>query len=290
MISFNEMTQGMGTDQGGMNAAQGFRNDTGLDPQILGQLMNNPMMQGLTMGQYGVLPSGQKDLNAGALTGTSMQTISMLMGATAGLNRNVIDPKTGQVLMSGKTAQEDQVAQMLGLNPSQVKYMVANQRGIQARAATTQYSTEFENMMNAQHQQKGGMTNAQRISDQKFWNKYVAPTWQHTGIGQKQMAQLGTEGFDKRLRDLKNDLNRGAGQQSSQIQNNSNAQTFQITLSGAAKKLFNISGGPSPNKKLSNAGQTSITGTVNSPTGDMSNPQTGAGGGVGPTSIANMYG
>lgn len=265
MTAFNEATANMGSQQGGMEAAQGFRNVTGMDPQVLGQMMNNPLMQGLAMSRYGVLPSGLKDVNPGTLTSLSQSTLQMLQRATAGLNHNIVDSK-GNVIETGDQRQMDQIAAMMNMNVADVRRLLngapemTNRNRIESALGGSS-GNGFLAMVNAQDKTH---TKSQQDAAQAYWDKNIAPYWKNTGISQAEMQRLSHEGFRQRITDLRDDMNNAnASATRSQIQQKPNNLTVQVQFTGMAAKFFQTLNNPTTAKQAANAGKSSIASAAN---------------------------
>lgn len=125
-----------GTFGGGMEKAQTWANITGLDPGVMQQMMQNPMVQGMTFMQTGLMPWEQGLATGGQQTQGIMSAVSML--------RNMITPthtirteigNTGFYnTVSRNQQQAALIGQMLGISPAQVENLLHNQHGIQVGA------------------------------------------------------------------------------------------------------------------------------------------------------------
>lgn len=271
LMSYAESTKGMGSAQGALSTGQTFRNITGMDPQILGQMLQNPLTQGMALSRYGVLPSGINDMNPAATTSLSTQSLDMLMRATSGLNRNIYGTVDGRrtLIETGSDRQVDQVAQMMGIQPNEVRRLMAQQQGNTARGNIMSALTGpggFEAMTRGG---AGTESKAEISTAQQYWMKNIAPYWKGTGIGQKEMGRLSNEGFQKRIRDMQSDMNRAQSKTPwSTTQSTPSAQTVRVGFTGAAAKFFQQVG-PTTAKQAANAGQFSISSVYNSITGDI---------------------
>lgn len=261
--------------QGGYALATGFTNVTGKSPQFAATLGQSPLVQGLALSQYGILPSGLGDMNSGAFAGTGLAALQMLQRATAGLDRNKYKMVNGQevLIQSGKQAQYDQIAQMTGLPSNVVKSMLEDESGITARANAQEMlgdSTTGTGFYQYLDQHKGQLTAAQAKLANQDWNKTVANTWRGTGVSQAEMERIDKiSGLRDRAKAYSGALaNAAKNDQANQIQNSPNTTTVKVEFTGAAAKIFQQAG-PSINKAISNAGGTSFNSIVNSVAGDL---------------------
>lgn len=263
--------------QGGYAIGTGFTNVTGKDAQFAGTLGQSPLVQGLAMSRYGILPSALGDMNSGAFANTSMAALQMLQRATAGLATNKYKMVNGHrvLLESGTQAQYDQIAQMTGLPSNVVKSMLQDQKGVAARAnAQTMLGdpTTGTGFYQYLDQHKGKLTDKQYKIASKAWDDTVANTGKGTGISPQEMTRLShIKGLRDRAKAYSGDLaNAAKDDKANQIQGTPNAQTVQVQFTGAAAKFFQqVATGPSAAKQQSNAGVASYNAIVNSQTGDL---------------------
>jgi hypothetical protein len=263
-----------GSQQQGITQATSFTNATGLDPQIATQLAQNPMMQGMALGQYGVLPSGIAGMNSGAFLNSSSSTLKMLQNGLSGLSKPSFANVDGQRVQvgGGESAVYSQIASMTGLPESIVQRMLGDQKGIQANAKMNELlgdPTKQGTLAGVVAEGKGNMSASQRSHAESLWGT-ISKDWKGTGIGQKEMDRISKDpSYADRIKRVQSDMaTANKNNPLNQIQNDPNAVT--IGLTPQAAKIFQVQQGPTAAKKISNAGGTSYNGILNSVSGDTS--------------------
>lgn len=264
LMAFAEQTKGMGSAQGALESAQGFRNITGMDPQIQAQLLQNPLTQGLAL-SHGILPSALNDMGAAGQTALSTQALQMWMKAMGGFHAVNTTINGVPVHISAQQQKLDQVAQMMGISVQQANELLSRQKGNTAReqlyAGLGSSSQGFIGMTRGG---AGHETKAEIDQAQQYWMKNVASHWQGTGIGQKEMERLSHMGFKQRISALKNDLNNVNAQDSwNAVQSGPSSQTVHVAFTGAAARYFQQVG-PTTAKQAANSGALNINSVTNS--------------------------
>ncbi len=269
--SFANMGSNLGNAYG---TSQQFTEATGLDPQIAAQLAQNPILQGLALGQ-GVLPSGLGRMG-GAFTSTALQAVQMLNSGLKGIDYNQYKTVNGQKFMTrnGRTQESDQIASLLGIPESSVQRMLNEGNRYKNVASAESLVGNSNNPLGIYANYEADTANGHKITGsereqlQSQWGA-ITPTLRQAGISKKEISALDSDkNWRDRLKRVNNDLSKqGGGGTSNQINGGSTSVT--IDLSPQAAKLFNIQG-PSNAKKTSNAGGTSINVVTNSIEGDLS--------------------
>jgi hypothetical protein len=273
-----------GTQYGGMQAGLQFGQMTqGLAPGIMGQLIQNPMVQALAIGQNGVLPSGVANLTGGAQNQAVMSTINMLGSAFQNLNRNKYTniPGVGRVMtQSGTLNEAAQIGQMLGITTAQAERML-KQSGSETQIASMQSELGQEGSGGRWGTKSTGIYNFLGSGKPTDWGqlssydqKKATTYWNNTAGKQVQSlerqgiltpAQLkaidSTGNISKRMQELNQALagpnQQNAGQQIS----------VKLGLTPAAAKIVKQIG-PSSTTLKQNSGGTPGNATTNSPFGE----------------------
>jgi hypothetical protein len=125
LMQFAETAQGLGAT--GVQGARLGRNLTdalGVAPQVAGQIIQSPLMQGVAMRQ-GYLPNEIGLMSGNQAIQATYQSLDLAMQATAGFrNQPIRDPATGRITTSGTDRQIAQVASITGLSTDLVKRML----------------------------------------------------------------------------------------------------------------------------------------------------------------------
>lgn len=273
-----------GTQYGGLQAGLQFGQMTqGMAPGIMGQLIQNPMVQALAIGQNGVLPSGVANLTGGAQNQAVMSTINMLGSAFQNLNRNKYTniPGVGRVMtQSGTLNEAAQVGQLLGITTQQAERML-KQAGSETQISHLQTELGQEGSGGRWGTKSTGIYNFLgdgKASDWSHLSAYDRQTatkyWNATGGKQVQsLAQQGlitpsqlksidsTHNISQRMADLNHALaspsQQAAGQQIS----------VKLGLTPAASRLVKQIG-PSSTTLKQNSGGAPGNATANSPFGE----------------------
>jgi hypothetical protein len=258
-----ELNQSLGgTFRAGTDKATAFSNSTGLAPDRLASLMQNPMVQGMMSVQSGLPPQLQGVLGTGATMGAVDQAMDLQeqigrsVGAGMGQIRTPIkDPATGQVIGYEKVSQkkigEAYAASSLGLSPEEYHKMRRHEKEVEAGGALESV------LQDPKMAAKVGDTEIMSLAKQ-------------AGVSQKYMDEArSATTFDagrKKLEEGLREARRG------DTRKDQLAAKVQIDLSPAARQLFNIDGKDSVVKALkadANAGKGTMTGATNGPRGPI---------------------
>ncbi len=255
-----------------------FTQSTGLSPTVGSTLAQNPIVQGLALGQ-GVLPSGIGNMG-GAFGGVTEQAVKLLQQGLQGINYNTYKTKDGASIMTrnGTMMMASQVASMLGISQSEALRMmgsstrysnVANATAVLGNS-TTQSGLyyNYEAMLNARsHGDKAAAARDQQAL-QHAWQVFANPALREAGVSAAHIKALSHNmNFGQRFHQANAYLSAiGGGGQFNKI----NQTNVQIGLTPQAAKLLQISVGPSGSKLTSNSGGVNISTAVNSPTHDIS--------------------
>jgi hypothetical protein len=105
----------------GMDAARQFSDSTGLGPQALSQTWGSPLVQGMSMAKYGIMPNAMGTMTGNMGTNSIFSSLDIAKQATSMFaTRNTIDPQTGQRI-SGKEAQYAQMAPLMGMSVEEIR-------------------------------------------------------------------------------------------------------------------------------------------------------------------------
>lgn len=105
----------------GMDAARQFSDSTGLGPQALSQSWGSPLVQGMSMAKYGIMPNAMGSMTGNMGTNSIFSSLDIAKQATSMFaTRNTIDPQTGQRI-SGKEAQYAQMAPLMGMSVGEIR-------------------------------------------------------------------------------------------------------------------------------------------------------------------------
>lgn len=261
------VTQG-GTLQQGPELGLAFESATGMQPAIAGQLSQNPIYQGMMMGQYGVLPSGIANLPGGAQTEGMLSMFNLLRNATSGLNRNKYEnvPGVGQVkVANGWQLQDSQIAEMMGISQAEVNRL-------RQQSAHAGQISQTMGVLGSSADQTGlfdpNISNAERL---KMWNAEVTNKQSQLGLTGAQLKTINSgKNFEDRFKALQKDL---LGNQQSTPQN---TVELKVKFTGAAAKVFQQDG-TSGLALQSNAGGQSPNNVINTPMGDALSANNGLG-------------
>jgi hypothetical protein len=274
---------GMGSStQGSTNLVQGFTNITGLSgaPDMAANLAKNSMVQGMTLGQYGILPSGIGDMNPGAFASSAQQTAQLLNRALSGIDRNVYRNVNGVnvLVQSGEQARTDQIAQMLGIPSNQVKAWLGQQGRSQARS-------NLQSVIGSQGAQGTGGTGLWQLAEDNYghpnahqmsqfnreWQTGVVQHLKGTGISQSQIDKLSKISDPRKRLQAMDQLLASTASNNGQnnVQKREDPQTVKVEFTGAAARYFQtLNGQPTIAKNKANAGGASYNAIINSPGGD----------------------
>lgn len=223
-----------GTFAVGANKATAFTNATGLPPDRLQQLMQNPLVSGITTAQTGLPPQMQGLLGtAGALGGVNQayklaQRMSRGIGPSMASSHSIIDPKTGKPIMgaNGKPVTEDITSKDVedSFAASQLGMSLEEFRKYGRNMKRTEAATGLEAIL----QGKGK-------AHQAGWTQ-VASLGRQAGISQDTLHKIGQsdtyaerrKGIEKALADV------NKGDQAK------NANSVEIHLSKNAEKFFGL--------------------------------------------------
>jgi hypothetical protein len=242
----------------GVALGRGFTEATGLPAQVAGDLLQNPIMQGLAISRYGILPSGLAQMNPGSFAGLSLSALQMMQRATMGFNRPVYGTVWGHRVLeeTGQQAQDAQIANLFHLPYQYVQRMLGHQGQIQATSNLETLQQDMQRRFN------------QGQSLQADWN-VVSQHWRQAGITAQEWQRLQGESGQKRINDLR-DILTNIQQRHGANKIQTGDATLQVQFTGAAARWFEQHGkGPSLAKLASNAAQgPAMNSIINSALGD----------------------
>lgn len=246
-----------------INTATAFTDATGMSPIIGAQMSQNPLIQGLALGQ-GILPSGIGNMGSG-LASLGVNAVKMMAGMVGNQFHDQWKTVNGQrfLVQNGQAMRNSFIAQQLGISASQVNRMLGE-------------STRYLHTANAlsllgQGGAYGtGIDLAATTGDtkraQQEWNA-AQGTFRQAGIKQSTLNQLSHESWKNRINNLRHDLARiGGGGEFNKI--NSGQNQYTIGLTPEARRFFHLNTGQSPNQKAANAGGRSMNDVLMQPGGD----------------------
>lgn len=126
MAAYAQAAQEAGsTYQQGMTSSNYFVGSTGMNAAFGAQMLQNPLVQGLGMQQFGILPSQIGLLPGGQVAGLTEQAAQMAMTLATPVGQDqIINTPGGQVTISGRQRQIAQAASSLGITPEQMTRLV----------------------------------------------------------------------------------------------------------------------------------------------------------------------
>jgi hypothetical protein len=225
----------------------------GMTPSQNSSIASNPMTQAALISQ-GIMPWDISNANPGTVAGAGDSRISQLVNM---YTKNGMSPAAAASLVANQYGmQSSQVAQIMN-NQGQIAKNTKIQTALGSWGQGNQWDpgNGFESLV----QDAGNNpTKKNQQGLEAEWNKTVAPTLKGSGLSKSQISSL-----DKtsNMRDRVNDLNNMLKKNNTSMNNYGN-NTTQVEFTGAAKKFFQQYGGPTPSKKVSNAGGESIIGTI----------------------------
>lgn len=277
--------QGLGSSsQGATNLALGFQGTTGIQgaPEMAAQLANNSMVQGMAVGQYGVLPSAIGDMNPGAFGQSAASTVEMLNRALTGIDHNVYRRQWGMNVLesSGAQARTDQIAKMLGLPSNQVKALLG-----ETGSGRFQARNNIQNFIGSEGAQGTGGTGLWALAQQNYghlnahqmhqFNQEWNVMGQHlagTGITHKQFEAISHKysSPEQRLNAMTHLMNASQSNQGlNTVQKQNGPQVVKVEFTGAAAKYFQaLNTKPTIARNQANAGKIAYNHVINSPGGD----------------------
>lgn len=275
LVSASQSFANMGANlPAAIGTSMSFSQATGLDPQVAAQLAQNPLIQGMALGQ-GILPSALGNMG-GAFTSVTEQTVKMLAGALSGLNNNRYETLNGQkfLVSNGQVNMDSQIASMLGIPETMVQRLrgTSNRAGRIANAEKWLGSPTGDSGLyyqyNALKNNNGEVTGGARETLQRHWDAMI-PVLEHAGISQKHIRELTN---DKNWRDRLKETNRLLGIRGGHNDyNHVVKQSVTVGLTPQAARILQVMNSTSDNKIINNAGGQTIRETKNQPTGDLSN-------------------
>lgn len=156
MAAYAQASQEAGSTYAqGQKASNEFSQTTGMPATVGAQMLQSPMVQGLAMQRFGLLPQQMGNLPGSAIAGLSVSSVNMMMNAFSGMNRptTIHLPGGNTYQISGLDNQAAMVSSVLGITPEQVKQM-SGQHGRQILAASplSGMLTAHERAYGAAHQ------------------------------------------------------------------------------------------------------------------------------------------
>ena len=110
----------------GVQSAKDFSGATGLTPQAMSQTWQSPLVQGMAMSQFGIMPNAMGSMSGHMGLQTTYSALDLAKRATSMFARqDTVDPRTGEVI-SGKQAQYAQMAPLLGMSVEEVRRLDTN--------------------------------------------------------------------------------------------------------------------------------------------------------------------
>lgn len=140
----------------GQQGANEFSQTTGMPASVGAQMLQSPMVQGLAMQRFGLLPQQMGNLPGSATAGLTVSSVNMMMNAFAGARHptTIHLPGGNTYTISGEDNQIAMVASQMGLTPEQVKQLSGRHgRQILAASPLSGMLTAHERAYNAARQQ-----------------------------------------------------------------------------------------------------------------------------------------
>jgi hypothetical protein len=261
-----------------------FTAATGLAPATLSTLQNNPVYQGVMMGQNGVLPSDIGNLTPGAQLEGVKQMLSMYGGGLSSLNHNKYETIGGVRVVSsyGSSAEAAQIATMTGLPQTQITRLMRETSGknfgnvVKADEALGSpdagggQGSGIYNVLN-RSTTKGdtwaGLSSQNKALATTMWNSGIGKNIDHMGLKSGQIKSIESNtNIRSRADMLRNDLTLNQGKsKENQIKG---AVQVEISLNGAAKRLLKVNSAKGQMTMIGRAGGTSPNNAINSAWGD----------------------
>lgn len=157
MGSYNQSIGG--TFGGGMQKAQTWANVTGLDPGVMQQMMQNPLVQGMTFMQSGLMPWEQGLASGGQQIQGIMSAVNMMSNVIH--PPNTLRSEIGNTGFYNTVSQNQQksalAAQLLGISPAQYDNLMHNRHGIEVGATISNESLAYQQQVRhlVQHNASG---------------------------------------------------------------------------------------------------------------------------------------
>ena len=239
------------TQANAINTATDFTNATGISPQVGSQLAQNPLIQGLALGQ-GVLPSGIGNMGAG-LASLGVNAVKMMAGMVGNQFHNQWTTVNGvrQMTQNGMAMEDSFIGSQLGISPTQVRRMLGEStrysHTAQALSLVGQGGTFPAGI-------EGALEAGNKQMATKAWNADQG-VFRQAGIKQSTLNQLGHEGWNARMKNLTGDLARiGGGGEFNKI--NAAQNQYTIGLTAEARRFFHLHAGQSSAQRSAHAGGT----------------------------------
>jgi hypothetical protein len=266
---------------------------TGLAPSVFSTLQNNPVYQGIEMGQNGVLGSDIGNLGPGAqLQGVSTM-LKMYGGAFSSLNKNKYQTTDGYTTVSsyGNAAEASAIAgQIPGMTQQNILQIQHEQQTGELQKAITAYNTigsptagggqgtGIYSILNGSANWKNTSEAARTSAATTLWDKQVQPGLSGllTGPGSaQQIKQINSaKGVGAKAADLQKFMNQD--QQNNAMNQISGTVKVQLEMTGHSKQMFKVVNQKGNAVLNQNSGGAMANGYLNSPIADADAGRVGA--------------
>lgn len=267
----NQVANGGTTGQAAQTGMD-FTATTGMLPGVLATLQNNPVYQGLMMGQNGVLPSDIGNLTPGAQLQGVQSLLNLYGKGLGGLNTNKYENVGGVKVVSsyGNAAEAAQIAQMTGMTQSQVTRLMNETKGgnmnqmidalnkVGSPDAGGGMGSGIWSILDKSNQWKT-LSGGNKQKAEQAWNKGIAPDLKSILTPDELKKINSTSDVRTKASDLQKDLlgnqknnpnNQIKGQVSVKIEASSWLKKMLKMSASGSVKLGGNSGGTAPNNVL----------------------------------------
>lgn len=150
----------------GVQSAKDFSGATGLTPQAMSQTWQSPLVQGMAMSQFGIMPNAMGSMSGHMGLQTTYSALDLAKRATSMFARqDTVDPRTGEVI-SGKQAQYAQMAPLLGMSVEEVRRLDINREMYNKASVGLGRINQFSKNLSSRQSEDDWVK--ERLKDRKF--------------------------------------------------------------------------------------------------------------------------